>query len=54
MGTGLVELLGDPDMNGIFKIENKNLQKLKVISSNGATSTTQTFNLSGLTIQGAE
>jgi HK97 family phage major capsid protein len=54
MGTGLVELLGDPDMNGIFKIENKNLQKLKVISSNGATSTTQTFDLSGLTIQGAE
>ena len=52
MGSGLVELLGDPDMNGIFKIENKNLQKFKVISSNGATSTTQVFDLSGLTCQG--
>ena len=50
-GSGMVELLGDPDMNGIFKITSKELQKLKVISSNGATSTTQIFDLSGLTIQ---
>ena len=51
-GSGLVELLGDPDMNGIFKITSKELQKFKVISSNGATSTTQTFDLSELTLQG--
>lgn len=51
MGTGLVELLGDPDMNGIFKIENKNLQKFKVVSTNGAGSTVQVFDLSGLTIE---
>lgn len=51
MGTGLVELLGDPDMNGVFKIENKNLQKFKVVSTNGADSTVQIFDLSGLTIE---
>ena len=50
-GSGMAELIGDPDMNGIFKITSKELQKLKVISSNGATSTTQVFDLSGLTIQ---
>lgn len=52
MGTGLVELLGDPDMNGIFKIENKNLQKFKIVCTNGADSTVQIFDLSGLVCQG--
>jgi len=52
-GSGLVELLGDPDMNGVFKITSKELQKFKVISSNGATSTVQEFDLSELTIQNA-
>lgn len=51
-GSGLVELLGDPDMNGVFKITSKELQKFTVISSNGATSTKQEFDLSELTVQG--
>lgn len=29
-GTGLVELLGDPDMNAVGKIADKNLQKFRV------------------------
>lgn len=29
-GTGLVELLGDPDMNAVGKIANKNTQKFRV------------------------
>lgn len=29
-GTGLVELLGDPDMNSVGKIADKNLQKFRV------------------------
>ena len=50
-GSGLVELLGDPDMNGVFKITSKELQKFKVVSSNSGTSTVQEFDLRELTIQ---
>ena len=52
-GSGLVELLGDPDMNGVFKITSKELQKFKVVSSNSGTSTVQEFDLSELTLQNA-
>ena len=50
-GSGLVEAYGDPDHNGIFKITNKNLQKFKMVQSNGLHSTVQTLDLSGLTLQ---
>lgn len=49
-GSGLVELLGDPDMNGVFKITDKATQKFKVVSSTSARTTTQTFDLSELTL----
>lgn len=54
MGEGLAELINDPDQNGVFKITNKDLQKFKVIVSNGRDSTTQEFDLSGLTLQGED
>ena len=49
-GSGLVELLGDPDMNGVFKITNKYVQKFVVVTTDGKTTTEQRFDLSGLTI----
>ena len=50
-GTGLVECFEDPDRNGIFKITNKNVQKFKIVISNGEHSRVQTLDLSGLTLQ---
>ena len=50
-GSGLVEAYGDPDHNGIFKITNKNLQKFKMVQSDGVHSTVQYLDLSGLTLQ---
>ena len=50
-GSGLVEAYGDPDHNGIFKITNKNIQKFKIVISNGEHSRVQTYDLSGLTLQ---
>lgn len=48
-GTGLVGILSDPDKNGVFKITSKN-QKLKIVASNSTSSKTETYNLSGLTL----
>jgi hypothetical protein len=55
-GSGLVELIDDPDKNGVFKITDKNTQKLKVVQStkgsDGSTYTNiQTYDLSGLTCE---
>lgn len=50
-GSGLVELINDPDKNGVFKISNKETQRLTVISSDASgNSTAQYFDLSGLTL----
>ena len=49
MGTGLVELLGDPDMNAVLKITNKDTQVFKIVTSSQTASHTQVFDLSGLT-----
>lgn len=47
-GTGLVEIINDPDKNAVMKIDNKDEQVFKVVSSNGTSSHTQVFDLSGL------
>lgn len=49
-GSGLVELINDPDKNGVFKITNKYVQKFKVVTTDGQLTTEQYFDLSGLTI----
>ena len=52
-GSGLTELLGDPDMNGAFKVTNKDEQEFVAeITANGVT-WTQTFDLSGLVLETA-
>lgn len=53
VSSGLVELLGDPDMNGIFKITNKDEQKFMVVTSNDTYKKVQSFDLSGLILQPA-
>lgn len=47
--SGLVEL--DDDHAGVFKITDKYNQKFKVVTTVNGDSTTQTFDLSGLTLQ---
>lgn len=54
-GTGLVEIINDPDKNGICKIGDKNTQKFKIIASKaGKPTKTQVFDLSGLTLEEEE
>lgn len=50
-GSGMMEILGDPDMNAQLKITDKKKQKLKIITSNGFRTNAQTFDLSGLTCE---
>ena len=50
--SGLVELINDPDKNGVFKVTDKSSQVFKVIQSNGVDQTvTQTFDLTGLVLE---
>ena len=50
-GSGLAEIIDDPDKMGVFKISNKDTQKFVVIQTVGDYHLTQTFDLSGLTVQ---
>lgn len=50
-GSGLVEIIDDPDKNGVFKITDKDEQKFVVIISDGTQTTTQEFDLSGLALE---
>ena len=52
MGTGMVEIHGDPDMNGIAKLEDPSVQKFKV-EQHDATGhkNIQYYDLSGLTLE---
>jgi hypothetical protein len=49
-GSGLVEIIDDPDKNGVFKITDKDTQTFKIVSYDGIETITQTFDLSGLTV----
>ena len=51
VSSGLVELIDDPDKNGVFKVTDKDTQKFVVIQSNGKTFSRQEYSLSGLTCQ---
>lgn len=50
VSSGLVELLNDPDKNGVFKVTDKDLQLFAILSTNGTDIRYQTFDLSGLTL----
>lgn len=53
-GTGLVEIIDDPDKNGAFKITNKSTQKFKIVTSNATSSVTKIYDLSALTVEDAQ
>lgn len=50
-GTGMIECFDDADRNGVFKITNKDNQKLKFIQSDGTHKNVQYFDLSGLVLE---
>lgn len=50
-GSGLVELINDPDKNGVFKVTDKDTQKFVVESTVGGFLNRQEFDLSELTCQ---
>lgn len=49
-GTGLVECIDDTDRNGVFKVTNKDKQKIVIIQSGAGRENVQNFTLSGLTL----
>lgn len=51
-GSGLVEIINDPDKNGVFKVTNKDTQVFKIVYTDAETgeTNTQTFDLSGLEV----
>ena len=50
-GSGLVELINDPDKNGVFKVTNKDMQRFKIVAVGSAGEVTQYINLNGLTCE---
>lgn len=50
-GTGLVEIINDPDKNGIVKIGDKNVQKFVVLQKKGTQTKKQVYDLSGLVLE---
>ena len=51
--SGLVELINDNEKNGVFLVHNTN-QVFKIVSTNGTKTNTQTFSLTGLTLDEEE
>lgn len=47
-GSGLVEILTDPDKNGVFKVTDKAAQKFVVVSTVNGFTNKQVFDLSEL------
>ena len=47
-GSGMAEIIDDPDKAGIFKVTYKDSQVIKVIQTDGTNTLTQVFGLSGL------
>lgn len=49
-GSGLVEIIGDPDLNGVFKITDKDVQTFRVVITDGHMTKTTVYDLSDLTV----
>lgn len=52
-GSGLMELINDPDKTGVFKVTDKDTQKFVVIQTDGKSTVKQSYTLSGLTLESA-
>lgn len=51
-GSGLVEILNDDEHNLVAKVTDKSAQDFKAVSTDGARTVTQTWDLDGLTLSG--
>ena len=47
-GSGLIEIIDDPDKNGVFKVSNKFNQKFVITQTDGTNTKTQSYDLSQL------
>lgn len=47
-GTGLVEIITDPDKSAMLKIANKNTQMVEIVATDGTYTRTQTYSLRNL------
>lgn len=50
IGADLVECIDDTDRNGVFRVTNKNTQKIKIVQSDGEHEKTQIISLKDLTL----
>ena len=46
VSSGLIEIINDPDKNGVFKVSNKFNQKFVIVQTDGTNTRTQTYDLS--------
>ena len=46
----LVEVIDDPDRNGVFRVTNKNTQVFKIVQSDGVHTHEQSISLRGITL----
>ena len=46
--SGLVEIINDPDKNGVFLVRDAATQKFVVVTTDGTNTTTKSYDLSGL------
>lgn len=53
-GSGLQELINDPDKNAIMKITDKDTQVLKVVATKAGKQAVKTYSLRGLTVESDE
>lgn len=51
--SGLVEIIDDPDKNGVFKVTDKNKQKFVVQTTTGGVTTTKHYSLTDLVVEEA-
>lgn len=49
-GSGLQEIIGDPDLNGVFKVTDKDVQTFRVVITDGHMTKTTDYDLSDLTV----
>lgn len=50
VSSGLVEIINDPDKNGVFKVSDKYTQKFVIVATNGTITNKQTYDLSSLIV----
>lgn len=53
-GSGFVDVLPDPDKNGIFKISNTESQVFEIICKKGENRVSRTYDLNGLVLESDE